>query len=161
MKIISLITLAILFLLIGIVLIKTSFKKEEKEAHSLFRLSVLIVGLGIVFNTVNENIIKSYDLISNYFIQNDFIRVFSFGKQEIGYSQELIKLIILNLGIAILWFYINFLVAKLIGSKAFRENPNKLLITMIIFLSLVLSLNPLLKSILEASYQIINQPFYN
>ena len=158
MKIISLICLAILFLIIGILLVKLVYKKDNSSKD---HLATLLVGIGIIFNTVNENIIKAYDLISSYHFDHDFVRVFKIGNEDLGYSQELTKLVIVNLVIAVIWFYFNHFISKLISNRFFGKHENKVFITIVIFLSLVISLNPLFRGILDASYQIINQPFYN
>lgn len=165
LKILSLLLFAIFCFAICIVIAVKILKKKDENIllnNQFIKLSSIFIAVSTVLNLVFQKVSYLYDVIGQYSINVDFIKLFPIGKYNYGYSPEMIKVCCIYLAISFVWIFIASLFSKMISKYFFEKSTlNFYLFEGITLICISIAFYPILNFILENFYIVLDQPTIN
>lgn len=166
LKIFSILLFSIPCFAVCIILAKRVLK--ERSDHNDFvtkefiKLSAIFISVSIILNLVFQKVIYLYDVIDQYFLDFDFIKLFSAGNYNFGFSIEMLKITTIYMALAFVWIVIISSFSKIIAKKFFEADTfNFKLFEGVILLCLSVAFYPVLSFILDNFYLILDTPKIN
>lgn len=166
LKIFSILLFSIPCFAICILLAKRILKDRSDGntmlTNGFIKLVGIFISVSIVLNLVFQKVIYLYDVIEKYFIEFDFIKLFSVGRSNFGFSSEMLKVTTIYMALAFVWIVIIASFARIIAKKFFETNSfNYKIFEGVILLCLSISFYPVLSFILDNFYVILDTPKIN
>lgn len=165
LKIFSILIFSILCFVVCIIIARQVLKSKNNEQllnNEIMKISSIFISVSIILNLVFQKVIYLYDVIDNYFLDFDFIKLLRIGNSNYGFSSEMLKVVTIYLTLAFIWVFIVSLFSKIITQRFFdKESFNYKIFEGVILLSLTLSFYPVLSFILDNFYEILKMPKIN
>ena len=152
------------FTLCIVIAVKILKNKEENVMlnEKYIKLASIFIAVSIILNLVFQKVSYLYDIIEQYTSNFDFHRLFTIGKNNYGYSEEMVKVSCIYLAIALMWIWISSLFSKIITKRFFADNTtNYQLLEGIILICISIAFYPVLNFILDNFYIILDKPTFN
>lgn len=130
--------------------------------NGFIKLCSIFISVSLILNLVFQKVIYLYDVIDKYFLDFDFIKLFTVGNSNFGFSGEMLKVTTIYMALAFVWIVCLSAFSKIIAKKFFEVDTfNYKIFEGVILLCLAIAFYPVLSFILDNFYLILDTPKIN